>query len=139
MGNLAEKKARQKLRKQEKKKSKKEFRIAQQKREQEESGKLIEENHNGLDYSEDYIKRAIESYNKKIFGWVETEVLSERFLFLFRGIREGLQTLVLKWPEILRDKNFYFYVELLDIYRSNRENGELIRKGIEKWYSSICQ
>ena len=108
------------LKKVEKRKAKKEQRKIKQLREQEESGKLIEENHNGGYYSTEFTIKAINRYLKDLYEWSGIN-----FLRYFQGMRLKYQTLLLKWsPEFPRNMEFYFFKDLLDYYRNNKENSE---------------
>lgn len=117
-----------KQKKVEKRKIRKEKRKAKQLLEQQQSGKLIEENHNGGLYSSEFTEKASVWYMNMILEKLfEMNDNPNRFLLFFRTIRSKIQTLVLKWSdEYPRDFAFYFLVELQDIYRDNKENGGLL-------------
>ena len=108
------------LKKVEKRKAKKEQRKIKQLKEQEASGKLIEENHNGGYYSVEFTLKAI-----------------ERFLKDIQCMRLKYQTLLLKWsPDLPRNSEFYFIMEILDYYRENKENSEEgLRNIVTKFYT----
>lgn len=108
------------LKKVEKRKAKKEQRKLKQLREQEASGKLIEENHNGGYYSPEFTVKAITRYLNDLGSW-KGEYLT-RYI---QGMRLKYQTLLLKWsPELPRNTEFYFIMTILDYYRNNKENSE---------------
>lgn len=91
--------------------------------EQQTSGKLIEENHNGYDYSHEFTSRAISWHLGNL--WMKTNKYRgdhEKFLVFFRGYREKFQTLLLHWaPSRSRDWSFWFIMDLLDTYRELKE------------------
>lgn len=117
-----------KQKKVEKRRNRKEKRKAKQLLEQQQSGKLIEENHNGGLYSSEFTEKASIWYMNMILEkFLEMNDNPSRFLLFFRTIRSKIQTLVLKWSnEYPRDFAFYYLVEMQDIYRDNKENGELL-------------
>lgn len=120
------------LKKVEKRKIKKEQRKLKQKQEQEASGKLIEENHNGGYYSPEFTEKALQRFLKDLGEW-EGEYLT-RYI---QCMRLKYQTLLLKWsPEIPRNKGFYFLMSILDYYRENKENSEQgLRNIVESFYN----
>lgn len=107
-----------------KRKAKKEQRKAKQLKEQQESGKLIEENHNGGLYSRDFTRKAVIWYIGELVKLCkESSTDPSRFIIGFRGLRPKLQTLLLKWSDDLeRTGEFWFFMELLDRYRANKED-----------------
>ena len=117
-----------KQKKVEKRRNRKEKRKAKQLLEQQQSGKLIEENHNGGLYSPEFTEKASIWYMNMILEkFLEMNDNPSRFLLFFRTIRSKIQTLVLKWStEYPRDFAFYYLVEMQDIYRDNKENGEVL-------------
>lgn len=111
------------LKKVEKRKLRKEQRKAKQLKEQQESGKLIEENHNGGLYSPEFTKKASTWYLQELVKLCVESISPESFLRGFRGLRPKLQTVLLKWSdELVRSSEFWFFKELLDRYRSNKED-----------------
>ena len=120
------------LKKVEKRKIKKEQRKLKQKQEQEASGKLIEENHNGGYYSPEFTEKALQRFLKDLGEW-KGEYLT-RYI---QCMRLKYQTLLLKWsPEIPRNKGFYFLMSILDYYRENKENSEQgLRNIVEGFYN----
>lgn len=90
--------------------------------EQQTSGKLIEENHNGYDYSPEFTSRAISWHLGNL--WMKTNKYRgdhEKFGLFFRGLREKLQTLLIHWsPKRKRDWTFWFIMDLLDTYRDGK-------------------
>lgn len=96
--------------------------ITKQTIEQQTSGKLIEENHNGYDYSPEFTSRAISWHLGNL--WMKTNKYRndhEKFCLFFRGLREKFQTLLLHWsPKRKRDWSFWFIMDLLDTYREKK-------------------
>ena len=113
------------MKKVEKRKAKKNLRKEKQKREQEASGKLIEENHNGGLYSPEFTRKAVVWYVKELVNLcINSQGDPGRFLIGFRGLRPKLQTTLLKWSDdVERTGEFWFFKELLDRYRANKEDG----------------
>lgn len=108
------------LKKVEKRKAKKEQRKIKQLREQEESGKLIEENHNGGYYSSEFTLKALERFLKDLGEWQ-----GDYLIRYIQCMRLKYQTLLLKWsPDLPRNDGFYFIMSILDYYRDNKENSE---------------
>jgi hypothetical protein len=108
------------LKKVEKRKAKKEQRKIKQLREQEESGKLIEENHNGGYYSSEFTLKALERFLKDLGEWQ-----GDCLIRYIQCMRLKYQTLLLKWsPDLQRNDGFYFIMSILDYYRDNKENSE---------------
>lgn len=108
------------LKKVEKRKAKKEQRKIKQLREQEESGKLIEENHNGGYYSSEFTLKALERFLKDLGEWQ-----GDCLVRYIQCMRLKYQTLLLKWsPDLQRNDGFYFIMSILDYYRDNKENSE---------------
>lgn len=120
------------LKKVEKRKAKKEQRKIKQLKEQEASGKLIEENHNGGYYSTEFTLKAIERFLKDLGEW-QGDYLT-RYI---QCMRLKYQTLLLKWsPDLPRNSEFYFIMSLLDYYRENKENSEEgLRNIVTKFYT----
>ena len=120
------------LKKVEKRKEKKEQRKIKQLKEQEASGKLIEENHNGGYYSVEFTLKAVERFLKDLGEW-QGEFLT-RYI---QCMRLKYQTLLLKWsPDLPRNPEFYFIMEILDYYRENKENSEEgLRNIVTKFYT----
>lgn len=108
-----------------KRKAKKEQRKEKQLRDQQESGKLIEENHNGGLYSAEFTRKAVTWYIKELVSLCKNVSQEpEKFLIGFRGLRPKLQTVLLKWSDDQeRTGEFWFFMELLDRYRANKEDG----------------
>ena len=96
-----------------KRKAKKEQRKAKQLQEQLNSGKLIEENHNGGLYSPEFTVKAAIWYIKELIRLCqECESDPDKFIIGFRGLRPKLQTLLLKWSDDLeRTGEFWFIME----------------------------
>lgn len=96
--------------------------VVKQTVEQQTSGKLIEENHNGYDYSPEFTSRAISWHLGNL--WMKTNKFRndhERFVLFFRGLREKFQTLLIHWsPSRKRDWSFWFIMDLLDTYREGK-------------------
>ena len=96
--------------------------VSKQTIEQQTSGKLIEENHNGYDYSPEFTSRAISWHLGNL--WMKTNKYREdheKFGLFFRGLREKFQTLLLHWsPKRKRDWSFWFIMDLLDTYREGK-------------------
>lgn len=96
--------------------------VTKQTIEQQTSGKLIEENHNGYDYSPEFTSRAISWHLGNL--WMKTNKYRgdhEKFCLFFRGLREKFQTLLLHWsPYRKRDWSFWFIMDLLDTYREGK-------------------
>jgi hypothetical protein len=113
------------LKKVAKRKIRKEKRKAKQLREQAESGKLIEENHNGGLYSSEFTVRARDWWMDKLWGITQGNPEPEFWMRSFRSLRPKLQTLLLKWSDsVPRDCSFYMIKELLEIYWSDKGNPE---------------
>ena len=96
--------------------------VTKQTVEQQTSGKLIEENHNGYDYSPEFTSRAVSWHLGNL--WMKTNKYRgdhEKFLLFFRGLREKLQTILLHWSRLRRrDWSFWFIMDLLDTYREGK-------------------
>ena len=96
--------------------------ITKQTIEQQTSGKLIEENHNGYDYSPEFTSRAVSWHIGNL--WMKTNRYRndhERFGLFFRSLREKFQTLLLHWSKYRkRDWSFWFIMDLLDTYREKK-------------------
>ena len=107
-----------------KRKAKKEERKAKQLQAQANSGKLIEENHNGGLYSPEFTAKAALWYIRELSKLcVESRPDPDKFIIGFRGLRPKLQTLLLKWSDDLeRTSEFWFIMELLDRYRADKND-----------------
>lgn len=97
-----------------------ERRAEKQKTIQETSGKLIEENHNGFDYTPGYVRKVIAWRFFEL--WMKTKKYQEtpdKLWDWFGKLREGLQTLLLHWPEdkLERGSEFWLIYDLLGYYR----------------------
>lgn len=104
---------------------------------QETSGKLIEENHNGKDYTPEYTEKVI---SWRFFElWMKTNKYKNSFEDLwnwFGRLREIFQTLLLHWPDSLqRGDEFWFIYDLLNYYR-NGEKEKLILELQKKFITS---
>ena len=96
--------------------------------EQQMSGKLIEENHNGGEYSPEFTEKAASWHIHELSERLSSLEDPERFLLYFRSRRPKYQTLLLKWSEQLpRDSRFYFLKGLLDLYWQNKTDGEVLK------------
>ncbi|MDE7347706.1 MAG: hypothetical protein K2N48_13320 [Muribaculaceae bacterium] len=94
------------------------------------SGRLIEENHNGQDYSPEYAQRVVAWRFFEL--WMKTRKYKNRPEELwawFGRLREGLQTLLLHWPDgnLGRGAEFWLIYELLGYWRSGNKE-ELTQK-----------
>lgn len=98
--------------------------INKQKLIQETSGKLIEENHNGQDYSVNYVQKFI---SWRFFElWMKVRKFKDnqdRFWLYFSKLRQQFQTLLLRWPDskLSRGEEFWFIYDLLNIYRKGEK------------------
>ncbi len=114
------------LKKVAKKRVRSEKRKAKQLQDQESSGRLIEENHNGLDYSPEFTDKAASRHLSDL-----QEVLGldpDQFLYFVRTRKSKYIDLVLKWPTMYpRDSRFWFFKELLDLYWANPGNGQILK------------
>lgn len=96
--------------------------------EQQMSGKLIEENHNGGEYSSEFTEKAASWHIRELSERLPGLIESDRFLLYFRSRRLKYQTLLLKWSSQLpRDTRFYFLKGLLDLYWQNKTDGEALK------------
>lgn len=112
----------------EKRKIKKEIRKKKQLKEQQESGKLIEENHNGGLYSPEFTRKAVTWYIGELSKLCK-DCLGDtnRFLIGFRSLRPKLQTTLLKWSDDLeRTGEFWFFKKLLEMYWEDKSTGKNI-------------
>lgn len=102
--------------------------VSKQKIEQETSGKLIEENHNGQDYSREFTSRSVSWHLENL--WMKTNKYRrnhDKFILFFSKLREKLQTLLLHWsPERQKDWSYWFLKDLLDIYRENKQDSKTL-------------
>ena len=116
------------LKKVAKKRVRSEKRKEKQLLEQQMSGKLIEENHNGGEYSPEFTEKAATWHVRELSERLPDLTEPDRFLLYFRSRRPKYQTLLLKWSSRLpRDSRFYFLKGLLDLYWQNKTNGEALR------------
>lgn len=88
------------------------------------SGRLIEENHNGGDYSPEYVSKVIAWRFFEL--WMKTKKYedSEDELWKWFGrLREGLQTLLLHWPDnsLERGPEFWLIYKLLGLWREGKK------------------
>lgn len=88
------------------------------------SGRLIEENHNGHDYTPEYVKRVIAWRFFEL--WMKTQKYRhdpEKLWEYFGRLREGLQTLLLHWPDNIlpRGQEFWFIYNLLGLWREGKK------------------
>jgi hypothetical protein len=96
--------------------------------EQQRSGKLIEENHNGGEYSPEFTDKAASWHLRELFERFPKFTDISQFLLYFRSRRPKYQTLLLKWSSGLpRDSRFYFLKELLDTYWKDKTDGEALK------------
>lgn len=116
-----------KLKKIAKRKDRKEKRKEKQLLEQRLSGKLIEENHNGNEYSPEFTEKSKNGYMNDLFEKFYYNIPNpypDKFLIFIRSMRVKYQTLVLKWSSFYpRTWEFWLFVELLDSYRNDKING----------------
>jgi len=116
------------LKKVAKKRVRSEKRKEKQLLEQQASGKLIEENHNGGEYSSEFTEKAVSWHIRELSERLPDMVDPEKFLLYFRSRRPKYQTLLLKWSSQLpRDSRFYFLKGLLDLYWQNKTDGEALK------------
>lgn len=106
----------------------KERHLRKQKIERETSGKLIEENHNGQDYTPEYARKVVAWRFFEL--WMKTQKYKEspgKLWEWFGRLREGLQDLLLHWPDssLPRGQEFWLIYTLLGFYREGKHN-ELI-------------
>lgn len=83
-----------------------------------ESGKLIEENHNNLEYSPEYTialcDRLLQYINEE---FIKSGRDSVNFVRGFRKYRMKIRDLVILWnPNVPEDDKFYFFTGLLEAY-----------------------
>ena len=88
------------------------------------SGRLIEENHNGQDYTPGYVKRVIAWRFFEL--WMKTTKYRhdpDKLWEYFGRLREGLQTLLLHWPDesLPRGKEFWLIYNLLGMWREGKK------------------
>lgn len=108
-----------------KKRVRSEKRKEKQLREQEASGKLIEENHNGGDYSPEFTDKAANWFLRELQGHLETN----GFLLFFRTRRPKYLSLILKWNlQYPRDPRYDFFKGLLDLYWEDKNDEEKIKE-----------
>lgn len=110
----------------EKRRLKKEIRKKKQLQEQLESGKLIEENHNGGLYSPEFTRKAAIWYIDELSKLCKNcSGDHDKFLIGFRSLRPKLQTTLLKWSDGLeRTGEFWFFKKLLEIYWMDKNTGK---------------
>ena len=93
--------------------------------EQEASGKLIEENHNGRSYSLEYLNRAISHYMSLLCMRVLLGDPVKYIVFFQRSCRKQFQTLLLHWDLEKKGKTWeyrFFKCLLEDYYDHKGEN-----------------
>lgn len=92
------------------------------------TSKLIEENHNGHDYSPEFTEKARDHYMDYLWkNWMIMCDDPNRWLYCFQKMRLKIQTLLLHWsPDYQRGPEFWYFKELLDTYRDNKTNGDLL-------------
>ena len=116
------------LKKVAKKRVRSEKRKEKQLLEQQMSGKLIEENHNGGEYSPEFTEKAASWYIHELSERLPGLTDPDKFLLYFRSRRPKYQTLLLKWSsQFPRDHRFYFFKNLLDLYWKNKTDGEALK------------
>ena len=116
------------LKKVAKKRVRSEKRKEKQLLEQQMSGKLIEENHNGGEYSPEFTEKAASWHIRELTERLPILTDPDRFLLYFRSRRPKYQTLLLKWSgQLPRDSRFYFLKGLLDLYWQNKTDGEALK------------
>lgn len=116
------------LKKVAKKRVRSEKRKEKQLLEQQMSGKLIEENHNGGEYSPEFTEKAASWHIRELTDRLPNLEDPEKFLLYFRSRRPKYQTLLLKWSgQLPRDSRFYFLKGLLDLYWQNKTDGEALK------------
>jgi len=116
------------LKKVAKKRVRSEKRKEKQLLEQQMSGKLIEENHNGGEYSPEFTEKAVSWHIRELTDRLPNLEDQEKFLLYFRSRRPKYQTLLLKWSgQLPRDSRFYFLKGLLDLYWQNKTDGEALK------------
>ena len=134
--NEPSKSKKRKLKKQEQARQKRAARRERQEQEQSESGKLIEENHNGGLYTAEYTEKAADWIWNLVLGQAQELGTSDLkyFMFFFRTWRPRSPTLILKWSDdVPRDTRWTLFVNLLDIYRETKEEaGELLLTKIKE-------
>lgn len=93
-----------------------------QKIEQESSGKLIEENHNGRSYSLSFLDRAISHYLSLMCMRVYLKDPVKYIVFFQKSCRRQLQVLLLHWDLERKGKTweYEFFKSLLEEYYDNR-------------------
>ena len=92
-----------------------------QKIEQEASGKLIEENHNGKCYSIHYLDRAISHYLALMFMRYKLKDPIKFIRFFQVSCKKQIQTLLLHWNyEKGKTWEYYFFKKLLEEYYDNQ-------------------
>ena len=94
------------------------------------NGRLIEENHNGYNYSPEYVRKVVAWRFFEL--WMKTQKYKtspDRIWEYFGRLREGLQTLLLHWPDdkLPRGQEFWLIYELLGYYRDGNQR-ELTQK-----------
>lgn len=90
------------------------------------SGRLIEENHNGYNYTSEYAKKVIAWRFFEL--WMKTQKYKnqpENLWKHFGRLREGLQTLLLHWPDesLPRGEEFWLIYDLLELWRNGDKTG----------------
>lgn len=84
------------------------------------SGRLIEENHNGQNYSPEYTKKVIAWRFYEL--WMKTKKYQNNPDELYKSfgrLKEGLQKLLIHWPDdsLKRGPEFWLIYDLLNVYR----------------------
>jgi hypothetical protein len=92
--------------------------------EQEASGKLIEENHNGRQYSVPFLDRAISHFLSLMFMRYTLRD-PERYIRFFQvSCKRQLQTLLLHWNyKKGKTWEYYFFMRILEDYYENGGTG----------------
>ena len=89
--------------------------------EQEASGKLIEENHNGYQYSIHFLDRAISHYLALIYMRFKLNDPIKFIRFFQVSCKRQLQTLLLHWNyKKGKTWEYYFFMQLLEEYYDNQ-------------------
>lgn len=110
---------------------------------QEFSGKLIEENHNGYDYSPEFTEKAKSWYLSIIyFKTKQYKNDHEKFGIFLKNHRKKFQDLLLHWPEKMeKDWIYNFFLDLLTIqltnYYSGKEDIEILWNICHKLFTNL--
>lgn len=114
--------------------------LDKQQRVQNFSGKLIEENHNGYDYTYGYTCKAVSWHLGNL--WMKTRKYKDNHdkfcRFFGKVMKEKLQTLLLHWNTTReKDWSYYFIMNLLDIYREYKMNsGDILWEECNKLFKN---